>query len=328
MFPEHQTRLSVHIDGCLKGEGRFSDMTSSVAAQQSASAASSDENDGFTDYARAILLNTDKSQVLMLHANATWDLPYFVYRGTLNFAAHRFCKDLQIALGIKSRHETDFNVVFEMLGSFASAEDENGGEPGYLQLMVVEYRASQTELDRKLPPHAAWKDAAFVSELLESTVVGDDYRVSLEQVLQLLRSPQQYLLSMREPRHQFGWYQRASQLLSTVATESGCDAPYNVVQMLLNPTSTILRADCENGSCFLKSPVLGSREAEITRQLGKIFPDSTPEVLTVDANLNAFVTRGFFNAKLSDEDALGISLELGRLQISSLDYLKELIRCQ
>eukprot|EP00737_Agarophyton_chilense_P002686 gb/GEZJ01003082.1/.p1 GENE.gb/GEZJ01003082.1/~~gb/GEZJ01003082.1/.p1 ORF type:complete len:218 (-),score=23.64 gb/GEZJ01003082.1/:454-1107(-) len=92
----------------------------------------------------------------------------------------------------------------------------------------------------------------------------------------------------------------------------------------MGPTSTLLSADCENGVCFLKSPLPISREGNITLTLSKLFPSITPVVLVIDTELNAFVTRGFQHVKLSKADMLGISLEAGRMQLSSLDFIAEL----
>lgn len=230
---------------------------------------------------------------------------------------------MQNALGIKSTEQTDFNTVFELLGPYASAEEENGQPPGYLQLIIVEYRGSPTDLDRKLPLNAGWKDAAFVSTLLECASEGGDIHTSLTEVLNLLQPPKLCLLSLREPRHRFGWCARASTFLSATSEKFGCGAPRSIIQLLMGPTSTVLRADCEKGACFLKSPLPNSKEGDITHKLAKIFPDSVPDVLATNLELNAFVTRGFCHAKLSEKHALGISLEMARLQVSSLHLLNE-----
>eukprot|EP00178_Gracilaria_changii_P005191 TRINITY_DN1847_c0_g3_i1.p1 TRINITY_DN1847_c0_g3~~TRINITY_DN1847_c0_g3_i1.p1 ORF type:complete len:438 (-),score=32.55 TRINITY_DN1847_c0_g3_i1:1347-2660(-) len=239
----------------------------------------------------------------------------------LNFEVHRFCRDLQNGLSIKSSRETYFSAVFELLGPFASAEEDIGTGSGYLQLMLVEYQGSQCDLDDTLPSCTAWKDAAFVSQLLELNIT-EYVKKSLEEVVELLQMRGN--LSLREPRHQFGWFERASRLLRTAAQDSGYGAPRKIVQKLMGPTSTVLRADCENGFCFLKSPLPISREADTTLTLIKLFPSFTPVVLQIITELNAFVTRGFHHTELSRADILGISLEMGRMQLTSLDFTAEL----
>eukprot|EP00171_Calliarthron_tuberculosum_P019797 IDg19797t1 len=124
-----------------------------------------EENEIFgVDYIRAVILDEAQDHVLMLQNDNGWDLPLLVYEGMLDHEVHRFCKDLQSALAIDSERETDFVTVFELFGSVASAHQKDIHTPGFLKLMVVEYLHSHEDLDGKLPQHAEWKDACFVSK--------------------------------------------------------------------------------------------------------------------------------------------------------------------
>ena len=291
----------------------------------SLSSSGSDESDDiFADNVRVILLNSNSDKVLLINHEHTWDLPYFVYPNSLNFKTEKCCIDLQRRIGIKDNDNVQFTAIFELLGAFASTPQADPSEPAYCQLLLVESHLSTFELNQNLSTDCSWHDVKFLNGLLEKAPRGEDKFDCLKTVIGVLQSPEQFISSLREPRHKYGWHERASQWLCSVAEEDGASQLVQVTQHSMGPTSTILEAKYKNGSYFLKSPVFGTQEIEITEKVCKLFPGNTAVFLDKSYDLHSFVSRGFVHTRISEDDAPKIAMEMGSLQVSSIDYVADL----
>lgn len=185
-------------------------------------------------------------------------------------------------------------------------------------------RFSDAEILASIPSSAKWGDTDFVMTLLGQVRPDTDKCISLETTLSILRSDKGPLFNLREPRHQFEWYENASCSLRSVAKACGYSSPKNVVHEHMSPTSTILKVNCENGSCYSKSPVAGTKEIEISHEISALYPQNAVDVLAISTALHSFVTRGYRNDRGTEKDAFRISMEMGNLQKSSLEHLEKL----
>ena len=94
--------------------------------------------------------------------------------------------------------------------------------------------------------------------------------------------------------------------LSTIAKNGRYEAPTVVVQVVIGPTLTKLRADSESCNSFRKLPLPISREAEPMQTLDVVLLGTTAGVLAIDARLNSLVTNGFQHVELSKKDTIGV----------------------
>ena len=86
--------------------------------------------------------------------------------------------------------------------------------------------------------------------------------------------------------------------LRTIAKSGRYEPPTVVVQVVIGPTLTKLRADSESCNSFRKSPLPISREAEPMQALDV--------VLAIDARSSSLVTSGFPHVELSKKDTIGV----------------------
>ena len=119
-----------------------------------------------------------------------------------------------------------------------------------------------------------------------------DKRVVLQAVLDILQSPTRADERFRDPPYKYKWFDEASQWLCNVVKDEGHTPDRRVIQVIMSPTSTILKVNSTSGWFNLKAPGLGSKESQIPCTVASLFPTNTPEVLQTWADLNASISRG------------------------------------
>lgn len=266
-----------------------------------------------------MLLHEDTGTLLMFCVDGVWDLPYLVYPKSLSDDTTLCCRDLQDLLGIAS-DDTCFTVVVELLGAFAIGREDYEREAGLGQLMMVESHIDAFDL----PENAAWKDATFVSSLLEVQPEKRTLHACLDVVLNCMQPESSILASLRSPRDQYGWFRKAANLLTSAVSSEGAKVSGSVIQEHVSLTSTLLKVDSSDGWFFLKAPALGCNEVTITSTVASLFPQSTPEVVTTCDDLNCIVLKEFTEIQMEDTDIGDMARKLGHMQLQSMQHLSKL----
>lgn len=148
-----------------------------------------------------------------------------------------------------------------------------------------------------------------------------DLKDVLGEMANILKAPNAFLNSLRELRHQFGWYQKACEWLKSItdSTPSG-----RITQIHCASRSNLLKFECEHETYFLKSPLIGCNEGKKTKAVFKISLATVPRVVAVNETLNSFVTKGFNYIDVSNSDAPRVAMEMVAMQVLSNRYVDEL----
>lgn len=277
------------------------------------------------NYLRVMLLDVDRHHVLMQHVHDRWDLPYLVFPWGFNGDVATCCKRFQELLGYHSE-ELMFSGIIELLGEVGCLRPRGYNSTpnvGFAKLLFVEPREEMPE--KELSPGFEWKDLKFVSSIEHD----DDYdrttRYSCRAVISILKGdiPLQRLLP--HPPFQPGWFQKASDWLVAEVTRYGfspMDAP---VQFWLSHSSAIVAVDSTDGPFFLKGVAAGSHELQITSAAVKLFPNCTPELISVNKELQSFITRAFDQREIQPANRIEMLRTLAEVQKRSVQHVDDLI---
>lgn len=293
-----------------------------TSSERESSSTQSEFSSSMPDYVALLLVHPNGSRVLMAKSAETWYLPQLTYPKSLNYNVDRCCKDLQHRLSIDAPGITAFSASVELLGSYASAGFEPGDEIGFARLFLLESHVPLSHL----PPPFAWKDAQFLSSCLDTLDAQDQQYHFFEQSLLYIapKTPRDLLPSL-DPRHKLGWFREASAWLRSVVSSTGASPSGRVVQVHVNPTSTILKIDSTCGWFYLKSLGLASHEPSITAALADLISNRCVQVIAVSDLLHSFVTPGFELVDLDEAQHLPLAAHtLGEIQLQCMAHVEPL----
>ena len=150
----------------------------------------------------------------------------------------------------------------------------------------------------------------------------------LEITVKVLTKNKSLMQQLWEPRHQRGWYGKASKWLTEQVEQDGGRVEGNVSQCAMTFASTILQVESTKGRYFLKAPAAGSDEIKVTHTVQKLMPERTLDVVGISEELGSFVSRELrllLNRQESEAILRGAGLKmLVDFQLESIKYVSML----
>lgn len=273
-------------------------------------------------YVRVIHLDVHERLVGMEPHVDAWDLQYFAYPN--KFGVEQLCEDARrIVAGNPSGEGVYLTVCCELFGPMGSPGRSSDFGPGTESVVLME---SHPSIPLPLSESYAWKDASFVSDmmLMHRRKCDDWWAVqALKNALPIVAadaaSRAGYLV---DRRFQLGWFDDASDWLSSVVTSTGATVRGRVVQVKLHYMCTLLEVDSTAGWHYLKAVLDRSPIVPVTRAVASLLPHHAWPVLATSERVNAFVCSEF--SQPADLDATALVLMLADLQLQSRAHLDTL----
>ncbi|KAI0565208.1 Aminoglycoside phosphotransferase [Gracilaria domingensis] len=282
--------------------------------------------DFFSELIRLVLVIPDERKVLMMkYDDGSWDIPHYYFARmdaqNIETSVLRFQEDVSI-----DASAVRFFVAAELLGNHFANYPKHYSEPnraGFSKMLLLE---DKEDSQLRLTKDMAWQDCSFVQAL--NTSDNDSLIGVTVRVVEFLEKEILVLRSIWQPRHQLGWHKMACEWLQRVAEDDNAHVFGPVVQCRMNCMSTILRVSSDKGAYFLKSPVFGTNELQITQAISRVLPSMTLTVVGMSDELASFASREFIPLEnRSEEQALQLLINcLGSLHKASLEQKERLVR--
>lgn len=241
----------------------------------------------FLDIVRAIVLDGEMKHVLMVNTDDEWDLPCFPYHQEPHRRWDRFCADLDDYLLSRSEYRPMFTVLFDLI-NWVKSKEAHDGATAYLYVVVMNFDCTQSELEEKLPSNIQWKGVDFISQLINGGDAKKDNQGAFQEVRKLLIDSGTRLKELEAPRHQPALVKDCREKLEVVSRNIGYGSVKSVVQKVVLRDVTELRASCEQGTLFARSPVPETYENN-SAGFSELYPDKKSLVLHRDESLDILI---------------------------------------
>lgn len=274
---------------------------------------------------RVLVPSADFKSALMIEdEEGRWDFPQFLFEAQAPINRISTCKYLSDMLGLDAS-EQYFTAVTDLIGYVV----QDGAFPGpgnpYVHLLWVETRDTAFQL----PKRWDWKDTSFIATLISADEL--DIHLLSKRAVQFLEDEVCDTENLWQPRHQLGWFSKASAWLKETVEANGGELTDRVRQVQASLTSTVLKAVSTNGTFYLKAPSVGANELEMTQALLRLMPEYILQVVAFSAELGSFISKEFDELLDTDDEeedeAIGKSMltALGDMQLASLKFKEDLI---
>ena len=275
------------------------------------------------DFIWIMMLDQNRESVLVVRKDGDWELPMLQHQHSMS-DSNRITRCQQDLQRLLQTPQAQFAFIVELLGTrLVSLPSDAGEHIGFPKLLLVELLTDSCSDDVCLPSSFAWKNCDEVRSILSKKT---DFfkRHVLHRVIGCMDPKKLFLSSLRDPRYQVGWYQSASEFLTSVVTLDGVTAEAPVVQHHLTTTSSLLKVHTSAGWYFLKSPAIGCAEVTISERVASLFPEYSPRVLQSSTELNCFVMKGFEHRVPDHKSLSELVKKLACLQLKSIKHVAAL----